>query len=690
MPRIFSYPLINKYNQTNIDNYIKTTKTRNCDIFSQYLTNYEINEMERNLLYLVMYLLNNDAFAIPSENANGTMYRAGLISTADRENGYFPVAKSIASNCPTKGPSNEPVWFGLEPLLGYLGVKQEYPLGIVSCRKIRDVTHDGKINVVVKLSTDINVVCTPIDKEETFLLNQNLQIAINKVILVLIVRKYCGRYSKQNYSQDITYHDIIQNPDMFVFTKTVDGYDCDSRYYDIRYKYTIAHLLRCWDYRNGLRNSSYSPDRIQIQALFDVFDLIESLLNAETNIVSRLFIEGYQSQGINLSYDTKINLLGWICKNSTWDDPDCPSFSGEWAISLKYFKKPTRFNVFDGRTDSCKPKFYVYTPKRPGYNDPGYKEITEKEADKLQGFTAAQISPPQQPFVFGRNPYAPNPQAPQQPFVFGRNPDAQVPPAPQQPFVFGRNPDAKNPQAPQQPFVFGRNPDAKNPPAPKQPLFVFGKNPPAPNPQAQQQIVFGRNPDAQVPPAQQQIVFDRNPQAQANKRPFGVAEKIKGIKYEVQMIKKDKDDGFIYAPKDKRDIRGRYMFGGGEEQMQKNVNVYSDKPEDPNSDLFQVFFDTKSDESLYTEEPKGSLEASKEFFILQNNESEESKLEESKLEESNTNKNKYDNFLLNKKILSNLTSAVTGGGKNKIKNKKTRKNNKKSRKNRKKTRHHNH
>ena len=117
--------------------------------------------------------------------------------------------------------------------------------------------------------------------------------------------------------------------------------------------------------------------------------------------------------------------------------------------------------------------------------------------------------------------------------------------------------------------------------------------------------------------------------------------------------------------------------------------IYTDEPEDINSDLFQVFFDTKSDETQYTEEPKESIEAIKQFLIYENNKSEESNSEDINIEKRKINEERNINFMINKNLLNEISFIKTTGGNSNKKYKKTNKKyNKKTRKNRKKTRRH--
>ena len=173
------------------------------------------------------------------------------------------------------------------------------------------------------------------------------------------------------YPTQLTYHSIMQNPQEFVFDKTVKGYECDSRYNGG----SIYTLLKAWNYETGTRRSFYNEDRIQIQTLFDVFDKIEEVLNSHKNVFKTSFIQYLNSLSPAnpvIGERTKINILGWVCQNSP--TRSCNLFPAEWAISSKYFTPNLRYSCFAKRSPECHPKFYKFV----GNSEP--IEITEEHA----------------------------------------------------------------------------------------------------------------------------------------------------------------------------------------------------------------------------------------------------------------------------------------------------------------------
>ena len=128
--------LLSKFNTANIDTWIqKPLEELTCNKYNIYLNPTEIKNMEKELLNLIRYLLTNNKFELPCQTNNPPfIYRAGRIETVDGT--FFPVSKSVASNCPTPGTPNEPIWFSLTPLHGYLGLTPNNQYGVVSCRRI--------------------------------------------------------------------------------------------------------------------------------------------------------------------------------------------------------------------------------------------------------------------------------------------------------------------------------------------------------------------------------------------------------------------------------------------------------------------------------------------------------------------------------------------------------------------------
>jgi hypothetical protein len=371
MPKYFKESLETRFTQTSIEAYLTTTIT-NLACYPRLrniLTRNELIETERSIIMLTKYLLENKKFDFPSTANEGKIYRAGKLNSGDAGNGYFPISKSTASNCPTPGEPQEPIWFSLEPLYRYLSLTPQEPNGIVSCRKIKDIGNDldtgregeKKFNMVINLSTKMAV-------GDGYLLSKSLQTAINRAILIQIVRQYCYAYTLVNYPGDLTYDYIITNASRINLTDTVRGYNCDTSRYTGG---TIETLLQSWNYLDGTRRSTYNQDRIQIQVLFEMFEYVQAIINQlQANIFKKSFIESVKTAAPEVTYATKFNLIGWVCGNVP-RGRDNSIFPGEYALSMKYFAKPIRYQIFDKQRENCKPRFFVYNPN----NRDGYQEI---------------------------------------------------------------------------------------------------------------------------------------------------------------------------------------------------------------------------------------------------------------------------------------------------------------------------
>lgn len=410
MPRYFKQSLITGLSQDAIDAYIVSTPITRFDCYSRLrprLTDNEIKATQRGILMLTKYLLEKNKFVFPSQANKGKIYRAGKLNSGDARNGYFPISKSAASNCPTPGEPLEPIWFGLEPLYVYLRLSQIEPNGLVTCRTIKDYGNfahpsqpiEIRCNMVVNLSTN-NRVPFSNGPGEGYLLSLSLQEAINRAILIPIVRGFSDGYSLVNYPHDLTYDYIIANAENIPFTGTVQGYDCDAGRYQGD---TIATLLQAWSMADGTRFSRFNHDRIQIQVLFEVFEWVEAIINNFfPEIFEKSFINNFKTVESAATYNMKFNLIGWFCE----DVPrgrDRSKFPGEYALSIKYFAKPIRYEIFDKQRDDCKPKFFVFAPNSPS----GYLEVT-----------GPPVANPfaQQPPMPSPNPGAPNPFAQRPPF----------------------------------------------------------------------------------------------------------------------------------------------------------------------------------------------------------------------------------------------------------------------------------
>ena len=376
----FSQSIINKYSPANIRNLVSDVlydTSRSYYIF--YNTRHRPSEyvtIERQTLILMHYLLSNNKFQIPNiEQETKTIYRSSALNAVDGTNGWFPVAKNIADSCiGVQGHPNEATWFSTKKNNFYdVFINPHYPAFVKTCRNIRNISTDNKFNIFIKLTTD-EVRCIEHTNPVRYSLDKKLQELINKVILVPIVRRYCVGFSNKfealtNGEEDLTYEYIMRNKDRIFIDTAVSGYDCQDIYNPRKYPanskklLSLEFLLQAMDYITGARNSNFLIDRVHTQVMFDMFDIIETELNKQNNLLN---MELIQDLGINS--DTKINLLGWYASDTGLPDVvsyntsmNCSAFPAECTISLRYFARPLRYTIFEpiDPTSECKPSFMI-------------------------------------------------------------------------------------------------------------------------------------------------------------------------------------------------------------------------------------------------------------------------------------------------------------------------------------------
>jgi len=339
--------------------------------------------VEKSIIELIILLITDEKLVAPSSHKSNKIYRSSSLKAFDKGNGYFPLSKTLATNCPgAPDDRNECVWFSDNEKLHegyvefYLGLSRQNPLGLRSCRGIRDVDHEhNKYIAVIKLHDDFAKLpdnCAP----NSFLLSKSLQLAINKCILIPIFR-FFTRYTYDFMKADVSFDFIISRTGKQTkLIKTVPGFECDNRY-NTHSKHTdIGDVIRAWDMDTGYRSSQYLADRVNYFIFFKVIEIIESIINS------------FLPKG-------GIHLLGTVCENIPMPSSGCSlSMASEWAIAVKWFTKPIRYNIFlprNGGSKDCQHTFYKYdedTQKTSQINlygaTPKFKAREEEEARVVQ------------------------------------------------------------------------------------------------------------------------------------------------------------------------------------------------------------------------------------------------------------------------------------------------------------------
>jgi hypothetical protein len=196
-------------------------------------------------------------------------------------------------------------------------------------------------------------------------------------------------------------------------TKMPIWYNCEA--YISGSVYTIEDILKAWGDANGLRRSHYIPDRVSAQVQFEVFEILENIINKHTTIIS----EAFKNHMHWNTKDVKINILGTVAQNVA-TQPRCGvPFAAEWIIGIRYFLPSYRFHTFQPQDATCRQKFYN-------------KRIEVSEADAIQ--LARQESPTPSTVFPSAIPLKPAPFAPS---LVGGNPNIEEP-------IFSDIPEDKN------------------------------------------------------------------------------------------------------------------------------------------------------------------------------------------------------------------------------------------------------
>jgi hypothetical protein len=362
MSKYFKQELLNHFTQAFINAHLAKPYQQYFSYrqFANVVTVQELREIEENILNLTRYILENDKLDFPSNHNNGYIHRAGKINSLDQNNGFFPLSKSLATGCPTRGTPLEPIWFNFTHSTRYLGLSQQEPYGATICRQIKNYGNssngrDKKFNMVLKLGTQDR------GPNGGYYISRSLHIAINRTILIPIVRNMCTRYSLANFAGNLTYDFIMQNAANITLDTTVIGYDCDT----IRYRGgTIDTLIRTYDPVSRTRHSIYNEDRIQIEALFMVLSCVEIVINnLQQNIFKRSFIDNAKLIEPEFKYTDKIRIIGWVVHDTVRHNGTI--FPAEYAISIRNFAQPLRFQIFNIRQPNCQPIFYMHSNAGP-------------------------------------------------------------------------------------------------------------------------------------------------------------------------------------------------------------------------------------------------------------------------------------------------------------------------------------
>jgi hypothetical protein len=335
----------------------------------------EIKYVSTSIFNCLNFLIQNKKIKLSKSFNDGIVNRGGLLKSGNALDGFFPMAKSIVSNCGVEHSPNEAIWFSKNFLNRYMtdGMNVDNPYGLKSCRKLKNIdSNDNSLLVFINLSSTTIHDCSKARGEKSVLLSKNIQTHFNNCILHAIVRSYSTKYTNNNYPNEIKYTDIIHYKDTIILDLIVAGYQCDPKY---NFPCTIHDILISWNYETGARLSVYNPDRIQIDILFRLFELMNNILLINgTSIIN----ESYLELNPKLNF---IKILGWTCED-TPRQVDCSLFPGEITIALKYLKKPVRYGIFEPQDESCKMRIYKLINTQNGSKN--MEEVSKDDPSIIQ------------------------------------------------------------------------------------------------------------------------------------------------------------------------------------------------------------------------------------------------------------------------------------------------------------------
>ena len=166
----------------------------------------EISFVQKSIFECLNYLISNNKIILPRNFHDGYVHRAGTLKSGNSIDGFMPVSKAKASGCGDMFWDTEAIWFGKESLPRYIGINQENPYGLLSCRQLKNVDSiDNTVNAFINLSTKDIPQCS-IDKgEKAYLLSRRIQRKFNKCIVIPMVRTYSTGVINNYSNRDLIY-----------------------------------------------------------------------------------------------------------------------------------------------------------------------------------------------------------------------------------------------------------------------------------------------------------------------------------------------------------------------------------------------------------------------------------------------------------------------------------------------------
>ena len=355
-------------------------------LFQQVTSPEEQDQLILDIHHLMDVIIQLGSLCPPSKYGN-RMFRTGKFRFFNPDNEFMPIAKKTGVEpCDSSfSHYNEAFWFSRTPLTHYMfnpkfDVQSDEHFGTITGLHVKDKSDADILNFVLDLTSRTNAKVP--GNQDGILCSKRLLTAINRAIAVPIARTYSSQLAYGATSGTLT-PDIIFSQLLDInCDKTVSGYQCDEKYTSTG-STSIGEILDVWNSKTGERRSTFIGDRIYVQTLMDVFDVIENILYVLGNtpdhygvlhpILSHDFITrfGEADEALN---PHQIHLLGLFISDCPMTRDNQQNFPNEYIIKLSDFNdKPTRRNLFRRPHTACHARVYYKTVTHP--STLGYRRL---------------------------------------------------------------------------------------------------------------------------------------------------------------------------------------------------------------------------------------------------------------------------------------------------------------------------
>ena len=365
----FKNQMIEIFKDENIDIISQSFDFSRC-IFVAEAEPSEQNEIKRNIILLVQYLLHSNRLITAGFCNSGKIYTTGNSYKMDET--YTPV--ELSNRVSGIIPYSEPIWFNMVKSSRYAKISKTSAYMSIFCKKIYNVSLERKLLLFVNFSGDTTNGCVAPDGSIPLYnncLNKQLQNLINRCILVYIVRNFCGALSYSSYPQPLSYDDIISNVDSpeFNITSHIRGFE------HVPISGNIRGVIDAFSSITGTRESFFNTDRIFNNMFSELLLTINALINETMTVIGG----GFNDQLVAF-YEGNIDvnnceILGWVADDCVIKT--CDNFMpAEVSLPLRLLQRESRNNYFYNDKD-CGPTFYRWNGKKRVWNGEKWNDVNE-------------------------------------------------------------------------------------------------------------------------------------------------------------------------------------------------------------------------------------------------------------------------------------------------------------------------